>query len=181
MKYEIKRLDESTSCFLPHTHQPFDVIGRFIPLYDGEKWSYKEIRCSENRQKTYRDDPIDPMDYIENKEQAIFLAVSKDICVGSIRISTGWFGDGYIEDLAIDAQYRHLGIGKKLMESAVAWCKEQEYSGIALETQDINLQACRFYTKYGFELCGVNTRKYALLKECEDEIALYFYFRLSES
>lgn len=134
MNYDIKKFDKTTSHFLPHVHQPFDVIGRFVPIFDGEKWSYKEVVCAENKKKTY-------------------------------------------EDLSIDSQYRRVGIGKKLMDSAVAWCKEQKFSGIALETQDNNLQACRFYTKYGFELCGINTQKYALT-EYKDETALYFYLKI---
>lgn len=176
MNFSIEKLSEATSRFLPHVHQPFDIIGRFIPIYDGEKWSYKEILCNENRQKTYEDEAIDPKDYIDNQEQSMFLAVCNDLCVGSVRISTCWFGKGYIEDLTVDSQYRHMGIGKKLMDSAVIWCKEQQLSGIALETQDNNLQACRFYTKYGFELCGINTQKYTLT-EYKDETCLYFYLK----
>lgn len=177
MNCDIRKLDETTSHFLPHVQRPFDVIGRFVPSFDGQKWSYKEVLCDENKQKTYEDETIDKKDYIDNKQQAIFLAICNNQCVGSIRINTCWFGNGYIENLAIDPQYRHLGIGKKLMDSAVAWCKEQQFSGIALETQDNNLQACRFYTKYGFELCGINTQKYALT-EYKDETALYFYLEI---
>ena len=36
------------------------------------------------------------------------------------------------------------------MDSAVGWCKERQHNEIRLETQDNNLQACRFYIKYGF-------------------------------
>lgn len=177
MKVDIIKLDENTKHFLPHAQQPFDVIGRFIPIYNGEKWSYKEKLCNENRQKTYEDEVINPDDYIDNEEQAIFLAISGNVCVGSIRISTCWFGNAYIEDVSIDAQCRHLGIGRSLMDGAVNWCKERQFSGIALETQDNNLQACRFYTKYGFKLCGINTQKYALTRY-KDETALYFYYSL---
>ena len=179
MRVEIIQLDENTKTYLPHKQQPFDIIGRFIPIYDGEKWSYKEKLCNENRQKTYEDEVIDPNDYIENDEQAIFMALVENVCVGFIRISTCWFGNAYIEDVSIDASYRHLGIGRKLMDRTVKWCKEHKFSGIALETQDNNLQACRFYTKYGFELCGINTQKYALTKY-KDETSLYFYYNLKK-
>lgn len=178
MDCDIRKLDSQTSHFLPHIHQPFDVIGYFVPMYDGKKWFYKEMLCTGNRQKKYEDDSIVPEDYIENKERAMFLAIRHDSCIGSIRISTDWFGDGHIDDLAVDAQYRHSGIGKSLMDSAVAWCRERQYSRVTLETQDNNLQACRFYIKYGFALCGINTQKYALLPKYKGETALYFYMEL---
>lgn len=174
MNCEIKRLDHLTAHFLPYEHQPFEVIGRFIPAYDGVKWSYKEVLCKESRQKKYKDDVIDPKDYIENDRQAIFLAVCDNLCVGAVRISTGWSGDAVIEDLAVGIQYRRQGLGKKLMDGAVAWCRKQRYERITLETQDNNLQACRFYVKYGFALCGINTKIYALMPEYRDETALYF-------
>lgn len=174
MNYAIKKLDEATICFLPHMHQPFDVIGRLIPMYDGKKWSYREVLCDEHRQKRYEDDRIVPEDYLGDDKRVMFLAVSNDVCVGSIRVGTNWCGNGVIEDLAVDAQYRQMGIGKKLMDSAVAWCRDHRIDTITLETQDNNLQACRFYLKYGFTLCGINTQKYVSFAKYKDETALYF-------
>lgn len=180
MNCEIRKLNWPIIHLLPHEHQPFDVIGRFVPVYDGEKWTYREILYKENRQKKYKDDTIDPKDYIDNNRQAIFLVVCDNLCVGAIRVSTGWSGDGIIEDLAVDILYRRQGLGRKLMDSAVKWCRDQHYRRIMLETQDNNLQACRFYITYGFALCGINTQKYALLSEYKDEIALYFYLDIGE-
>lgn len=180
MNCDIRKLDESSRCFLPHAHQPFDVIGRFIPMYDGETWSYREVLDDTHRQKKYRDDRIAPKDYIENKERAIFLAVCDDMCVGLVRMRVNWFGVGYIEDLAVDAQYRHMGIGQKLMDSAVDWCRELQIDRITLETQDNNVQACRFYIRYGFVICGIDTQKYSFLEECRDEIAIYFSLAISK-
>lgn len=180
MDCTVVKLDESAICFLPHSNQPFDLIGKFIPVYDGEKWSYSEMlydKDTEKQTKTYKDEAFDPKDFIDSEQQAMFLAVCDNLCVGHITVGTGWLGKGYIEDLSVDSKYRHSGIGKKLMDSAVAWCKEHRLSGITLETQDVNLQACRFYIKYGYELSGINTKKYAL-SNYENEIALYFYLKL---
>ena len=177
VNYEIVKLNEATAHFLPHTNQPFDVIGRFVPSYDGDKWSYKEILYGEKTQKTYENEAIDPKDYIDSSKRAVFLAVCNDLCIGTVYISVGWRGMGYIEDLSVDTAYRHMGVGKKLMDSAVNWCREQRLNRIVLETQDNNLQACRFYVKYGFELCGIDTKKY-VFTEYENEISLYFYMKL---
>ena len=177
VKYEIVKLSEATSRFLPHPNRPFEIFGRFVPIYDGEKWAYKEILFTEKSCKTYDDEPFDPKDYTDSGKRAMFLAVCNDICIGTVRINTGWREEGYIEDIAVDAGYRHIGVGKKLMDSAVDWCREQKLNRITLETQDNNLNACRFYVKYGFELCGIDTKKY-VLTEYENETALYFYMKL---
>lgn len=179
---DVVKLSESVIdlLHLPYKSQPFELIGRFIPAYDGEKWSYSEIlydKDAEKKTKTYDDDRFNPYDFIDREERAVFLAIRDNICVGYIKVVSDILNKGYIADLAVDSQYRHQGIGTKLMDGAVAWCRERKFSGITLETQDVNLQACRFYIRYGFELSGLNTKKYAL-SEYENEIALYFYLKL---
>jgi len=44
-----------------------------------------------------------------------------------------------------------------------------------LETQDVNLLACRFYLKNNFEIGAVDTKLYSNSK-FKDETALFFYF-----
>lgn len=53
-------------------------------------------------------------------------------------------------------------------------------AGLALETQDNNLQACRFYQRMGFRLGGVNTMLYKnFRKPVRDETALFWYLLFS--
>lgn len=49
-------------------------------------------------------------------------------------------------------------MGKMLMDVAVLWGKENGLYGVLLETQDVNLLACRFYLTYGFKLGGVDNK-----------------------
>ena len=49
------------------------------------------------------------------------------------------------------------------MDAALAWGRAQGLYGAALETQDWNLKACRFYIKSGFELGSVDTVSYTHL------------------
>ncbi|WP_258013807.1 hypothetical protein [Paenibacillus polymyxa] len=46
--------------------------------------------------------------------------------------------------------------------------------GLTLETQDVNLLACRFYLKNGFEIRAVDTMLYSNSKY-KDEKAIFFY------
>ncbi|HET7578029.1 MAG TPA: helix-turn-helix domain-containing GNAT family N-acetyltransferase [Bacillales bacterium] len=54
----------------------------------------------------------------------------------------------------IDEHYQGLSIGKKLMDTALAFCKQQGYTHVFLWTAD-NLKAARhLYKKYNFRLTG---------------------------
>ncbi len=177
MKYNIVRFDKTMLRMLPHLQQPFDIIGRLVPTYDGTEWSITEQLLSENKAKTYPNDTYDPMEYIENEDQGAFLAILDDECVGSIRVCKRWNGNAFIDDLAIDRMHRGHGIGSMLMDAAVQWGKEKGLYGVSLETQDWNLLACRFYLKYGFRLGGIDTKVYTH-RMYKGETALYFYLNL---
>lgn len=174
MNYRIVKFDKTMLNLLPHAQQPFDIIGRFVPMYDGRQWRIGEQLLEQKKEKTYPDDKFDPNEYIENPGQAAFLAMLGDECVGSIRVCKRWNGNAFIDDLAVDRIHRKQGVGKMLMDAAVQWGIENGLSGVSLETQDWNLSACRFYLKYGFKLGGIDTMVYThpLYK---GESALYFY------
>lgn len=87
-----------------------------------------------------------------------------------------WNGYAYIEDICVVQAARGQGVGSALIERAKAWARERELSGLALETQDNNLLACRFYARRGFQIGGVNTMLYRKFRQpyCE-ETAIYWY------
>ncbi len=179
MNYRIVPFDKTMLHLLPHPQQPFDIIGRLVPIYDGIKWNTTEYLLDIKREKTYPDDSFDPREYINNPEQVAFLALIGDECIGSIRVCKRWNRNAFIDDLAVDREYRGLGIGCRLMNAAVQWGKDRGLCGVSLETQDWNLLACRFYLKYGFKLGGIDTKVYTnpLYRK---ETALYFYMYSSE-
>jgi len=179
MRYTIVRFDGSMLQLLPHLQEPFDVIGRLIPHYDGNVWDVAEELLDEPSEKTYPDDSFDPNEYVDNPDQAAFLAMINGQCVGSIRVCRRWNHNAFIDDLAIDRIHRGHGVGKMLMDAAVKWGQEKGLYGVSLETQDWNLLACRFYIKYGFKLGGMDNKVYKAVPY-PGETALYFYM-LSDS
>lgn len=176
MSYKIIRLDKTMLSLLPHPQEPIDVIGRLLPKYDGRKWEISEELLDIPIQKTYPDVTFDPMEYVDNPEQAAFLAMLDDKCIGSIRVCARWQKNAFIDDLAIDREHRRHGIGTMLMDAAVSWGQEKELYGVSLETQNWNLLACRFYLKYGFKLGGLDCSVYEALEQTyKGGSALYFY------
>ena len=86
----------------------------------------------------------------------------------------------FIEDICVSASYRGNGIGTALIQKAVQWAKEKGLCGLALETQDNNLLACRFYAKCGFSVGAVNTMLYKNFeKPWSDETAIFWYMKFS--
>ena len=174
MQYTIVRFDKLMLSLLPRPQEPFEIIGRLVPEYNGRKWILSEELLDIPCEKLYPDDSYDPMMYIDNPNEAAFLAMLDGECVGSLRVGKRWNNNAFIDDLAVDRKHRGRGVGKLLMDNAVQWSKENGFNGLSLETQDNNLLACRFYLKYGFALGGIDTMVYThpLYKE---DIALYFY------
>ena len=174
MDYSIIRYNEKIASLLPEKQEPFEIIGRLIPIYNGQRWDVTEDIFNEPTVKTYPDDIYNPSEYINNPNQAAFVAVHNNLWIGSIRVCKRWNNNAFIDDLSISRQFRGKGIGTTLMDAAVNWSKENNLNGVSLETQDINLLACRFYMKYGFKLGGIDCLVYTA-EEYKKETALYFY------
>lgn len=125
--------------------------------------------------KQYGIEEFDSNSYIDNPDKVVFLAYLNDGLAGQIRLRKYWNGYAYIDDLAVDTQYRRQGIGRALIERAIKWAKAKGVPGLMLETQDNNVPACKLYESCGFELRGFDTHLYKASDPSSDEIALYWY------
>ncbi len=130
------------------------------------------------RQKRYPPESDDYAAYLTSPDKTIFFAYCAGELAGQIILCKYWNGYAYIQDIAVDAAFRGRGVGQALMDRAVAWAKERALPGLMLETQDINVPACRFYARYGFILGGFDIYLYRGLDPATDEIALYWYLLL---
>ena len=175
MPYTIVRLDRRTRKCLPRPEEPFEIIGRLMPVYDGQEWTLSEELTDTPREKTYPNDSYRSKEYIGKPSKAAFLAMLDGTCVGSLRVRKKWNDNAFIEDLAVDRAHRGRGVGTMLMDTAAAWCRENGLRVVSLETQDWNLLACRFYLKYGFSLGGIDQFLYNAYAPQRGETALYFY------
>ncbi|MDR2569223.1 MAG: GNAT family N-acetyltransferase [Oscillospiraceae bacterium] len=174
MDYSIIRYNEKILSLLPEKQEPFEIIGRLIPIYNGQQWKISENIFEKPTYKTYPNEIYEPREYIDNPNQAAFVALYNNEWVGSIRICRRWNNNAFIDDLSVGRQFRGKGIGTKLMNAAVNWSRENNLYGVSLETQDMNLLACRFYIKYGFMLGGIDRLVYTA-EDYIKETALYFY------
>jgi GNAT superfamily N-acetyltransferase len=63
-------------------------------------------------------------------------------------------------DLRVHPDHRNRGVGYRLFESVVAWARDRQCSELKVETQNINIDACRFYARQGCDLRGINKDAY---------------------
>jgi len=78
-------------------------------------------------------------------------------------------------DLRVAPEYRGRGIGKQLFERGVAWAGAKGCRFIKIETQNINVRACRFYQARGCRLGSIDRYAY---HDFPDEVQLIWYLDL---
>jgi GNAT superfamily N-acetyltransferase len=72
-------------------------------------------------------------------------------------------------DIRVHPEFRAKGIGSDLFRAAEKWAVGKGCQQLKVETQDINLAACRFYERKGCVLISVNRLAY---KEFPEETQL---------
>lgn len=170
---KIVKINQQNIADINKANQPFEIIGRINPSYINGIWTYKEEIYDHSHMKAYPDSTWDYDAYINNPDKAIFFAYSDTECIGQIILKSDWNGYAFVEDICVAKSVRGQGIGTDLIAKAIEWAKSYNLKGLALETQDNNLLACRFYAKCGFVIGAVNTMLYKNFDN--DEAAVFWY------
>ncbi len=125
--------------------------------------------------KRYPAEEFDWASFIGNPDKVVYLAYVDGKITGQIILWKNWNGYGYIEDIAVEVNFRRQGIGRRLIEQAIIWAKERGLPGLMLETQNNNVAGCSLYEACGFHLGGFDQDLYRAINPDTDEIALYWY------
>lgn len=72
-------------------------------------------------------------------------------------------------DLRVANDVRRGGVGTALFRASEAWARERGCVGLEVETQQVNVPACRFYARMGCSLAAVDRYAYP---EMSDEVRL---------
>jgi len=89
-----------------------------------------------------------------------------------------WRDTANVWNILVDRAYRRRGLGRELMNRAIAWARAQGLRAITLETQTNNLAACRFYQALGFKLCGIDDHFYSNDDIGMKEVAIFWWYEL---
>jgi len=83
-------------------------------------------------------------------------------------------------DLRVRSQYQRQGIGTALFNHAADWAKSRGCALLKIETQNVNVAACRFYARMGCHLGSIDREAYRTCPEVADEIMLVWHLDLGQ-
>lgn len=66
-------------------------------------------------------------------------------------------------DIRVAPQFRGRGVGAALFRAAEAWARSRGCLDLVVETQNVNVAACRFYARMGCVLAAANHSAYLTL------------------
>ena len=166
-------MDESNMHLVSRHDQPYRVYGRMLLSFINGHWSYTEELFDTSYIKRFPEEDLALPDYLSLPDKTVLLAFADGDLAGTIRLSRAWNLYAFIDDIGVFPDYRRKGVGAALMAAAQGWASQHGLKGLALEMQDINLDAAHFYEACGFEIGGVNTMLYRNFGL--EEIAVFWY------
>jgi GNAT superfamily N-acetyltransferase len=118
-----------------------------IPLFDGYRIFYRQL-SDYSKAKTFLTDRI------TNNESVIYIAYDDENAIGFTQLyllfsSVSMEPMYLLNDLYVEGNYRNQGIGNMLIGKAKQLCKEQNYKGLAIQTEHNN-PAQHLYERLGF-------------------------------
>jgi GNAT superfamily N-acetyltransferase len=121
------------------------------------------------------------------KNWGVFIALDGETLVGGAVVAWNTNGVDMLEgrrdmsvlwDIRVLPECRGQGVGKLLLEHAAAWSRAKGCTQMKIETQNINVNACRFYEAQGAVLGDIRRFAYQHDQRVQDEIQLNWYLAL---
>jgi GNAT superfamily N-acetyltransferase len=82
-----------------------------------------------------------------------------------------------IWDIRVSPEARGKGVGARLFAAVESWARARGCTRLKVETQNINVPACRFYARQGCVLGAIH--RFAYHPELPDEVMMLWYKDLS--
>lgn len=87
-------------------------------------------------------------------------------------------GTAVLWDLRIHPDARRRGVGSAVFKRAADWARQEGCRRLKIETQNVNVPACRFYARQGCTLGGIHRYGYAGCPDVAHEAMLLWYLDL---
>lgn len=118
-----------------------------VPLFDGYRVFYRQESNPEAVKSFLKE-------RLTKQDSFIYIAYIDNIAVGFTQLyflfsSVSMKPMYLLNDLYIDSNYRNKSIGTALMNKAKTLCKEKQYKGIIIQTENTN-PAQHLYQREGF-------------------------------
>lgn len=83
-------------------------------------------------------------------------------------------------DIRVRAANRRQGVGTALFQEAARWARSKGCQLMKIETQNVNVPACRFYAKSGCILGRIDRSAYLQWPDLAGEVMVLWYLDLSK-
>lgn len=116
-----------------------------------------------------------------------FLAMEAEQPVGAAAVAWNTNGVNMLEgrrdlsvlwDIRVAPDWRGQGVGRLLVGYAAQWSRERGCVQMKIETQNVNVAACRFYRSMGCTLGDIHRFAYAGQVHVAHEVQLNWYLQL---
>ena len=117
----------------------------------------------------------------DTSKWGLMIARIDDQCVGGVTVAYDTPGLNMLEgrsdlvvlwDIRVAPTRRRHGVGSSLFKAAEAWAVARDCRHLKVETQNLNLAACRFYARSG---CVLRAAHPGVYPERPDEVQLLWY------
>ena len=131
--------------------------------------------------------PSDVVEKFDVRSWGFFLAMAGNIPVGAAMVALENTGVFMLErrrelsvlwDIRVCPEYR--GVGIPIFRYAAEWARAHGCTQMKIETQNINVPACRFYQRMGARLGEIHRYGYAAVPEVAHEVMLNWYLDLTQ-
>ncbi len=125
--------------------------------------------------------PLRWRDSFDLSHWAVFMAFQYETLIGGSVAAWNTPGLDMLEgrddiavlwDLRVHPEYRRCGVGHRLFRVAEDWARGKGCRSLKVETQNINVPACRFYARQGCTLRSIRQDAY---REFPEETQLLWY------
>lgn len=186
---EVEQIGEAQFALYGAIPSRFTVVSRFRvePIRGGlDGFSLREEAVAEPFVKDCGNDgPTDWAEDFDVSGWGIFLARHGARPVGGAAVASGapvYPMDRFqredlavLWDIRVHPEYRRQGIGTRLFDYAADWARRKGFGQLGVETQSVNIPACRFYARQGCVLGAVHRFGYAGCPDVADEAMLLWY------
>ena len=90
----------------------------------------------------------------------------------NVRVLEGRTDIAVLWDIRVNQEYRRKGVGREIFSKALEWARSKDCKQFKIETQNNNVNACKFYMRQGATLGSI--QRYAYFDK-PNETGLFWY------
>lgn len=163
--YQIEPLDGGLGGF-SMTEQP--VVQPWLKDYDADE------------------SPMDWSKKFDLKNWGFFVGFDKETAVAGAAVALNTPEVNMLEkrrdlavlwDIRVHPDWRGMGFGKIIFMHAADWARKQDCAQLKIETQNVNVPACKFYKAMGCELGMIHKYGYAAMPAVVTEAMIFWYYK----